>query len=94
MKCICGYDEYQYNDFDEIIGKNEDFIRSDMKISFETDGNYYKQNKVETVWICPKCGTLKIYMIIIKFFKFILALLNLLFICLIVIPVMYELIKF
>jgi len=32
-------------------------------------------------------------MIIIKFFKFIFALLNLLFICLIVIPVMYELIK-
>jgi len=60
MKCVCGYDEYEYNNDGEIINKKKEFIRSDMKIPFETDGNYYRQNKIETVYICPECGTLKI----------------------------------
>lgn len=60
MKYVCGYDEYIYNDDDEIAGKNENFIHSHMTISFETDGNCYRQNKVEPIFICPKCGTLKV----------------------------------
>jgi hypothetical protein len=61
MKCVCGYEDFIYNeDESEIIKFNEDFIQSELKVVFEADGNYYRQLKSETVYICPKCGTLKI----------------------------------
>jgi len=59
MKCACGYEDHQYNELGERI-KGIEFIQAELKVSFETDGNYYRQVKSETVYICPECGTLKI----------------------------------
>lgn len=54
MECVCGYN-VDYN-----IECDKDFIQSELKVSFEKDGNYHKIITSETVYICPECGTLKI----------------------------------
>ena len=61
MKCVCGYKDFEYSeDGSEIIKFNEDFIQSELKVYYETDGNYRRQTRSKTVYIYPKCGTLKI----------------------------------
>lgn len=65
MKCVCGY-EYDYiyeNESEEaIVGDNGDepFINSGLYAVFETEYGRISMTKKETVYICPKCGTLKI----------------------------------
>jgi hypothetical protein len=55
MKCNCGYEREYDIDTKTWIGK-EDFIYSDMKITY--NNNYSEYKKI--VYICPKYGTLKI----------------------------------
>jgi hypothetical protein len=56
MICNCGYDD---EDFDVTI-EVEPFIRTELKVTYESEGNYYKNLNSRTVYICPKCGALKI----------------------------------
>jgi hypothetical protein len=56
MKCNCGYD-----DTDSVVTIGiEPFIRTELKVTYESEGDYYKNLNSRTVYICPKCGTLKI----------------------------------
>jgi acetone carboxylase gamma subunit len=58
MKCVCGYeysDDYDENGEQILIG-DEEFLIS----KFELPYNQYEDIKIETVFICPKCGTLKV----------------------------------
>jgi hypothetical protein len=64
MKCICGYEHqsgynedtgnWEYN----LIG-DKPFIQSELKILYQ---DHYYDQKIKTIFICPKCGTLKIYL--------------------------------
>ena len=56
MKCNCGYDD---TDSDVTIGI-EPFIRTELKVTYESEGNWHKNLNCRTVYICPKCGMLKI----------------------------------
>jgi rubredoxin len=60
MECkACGYIyEEGYNDKDEwtVLQGDKDFIRTDNKIIF----NENFDDKIKTIFICPKCGVLKI----------------------------------
>ena len=64
MKCVCGYEhEKQWNKEDrdyETVKGDEEFIESKLELAYETDGRCYKNLRSSTVYICPKCGTLKI----------------------------------
>ena len=62
MKCACGY-EYETKesgDYSEVVIKgDEDFIKSTLNVTYSTDVNYeIWENR--TVYICPKCKTLKL----------------------------------
>lgn len=62
MKCVCGY-EYDYNFIDGekvVITGDKPFINSGLWAVFEIDDDYYPTVTRETIYICPKCGTLKI----------------------------------
>jgi hypothetical protein len=61
MKCVCGYKyEEKWNEEKKcslpIIG-DDAFINVDTKCTVRTDG--YHQRDVN-IYVCPKCGTLKI----------------------------------
>jgi rubredoxin len=65
MKCeAC---KYEYNvkydeDGEEILIGNEQFISSELRITINQKQGAWDCDRlsVETVWICPKCGALKV----------------------------------
>ena len=59
MKCNCGFEE-KWNAEKAVFEGGYQFIPSELKLSYETDGNYYRNMNSAVVYICPKCGTLKI----------------------------------
>lgn len=60
MKCVCGYEECAGIRFDRNEGYIQGFIESKFVIKYEKDINSSFYIKEEPVYICPKCGTLKI----------------------------------
>lgn len=52
----CGYDDSGY------ALNEKEFIPTELKLSVEKDGNYGKIIQTYTVYICPNCGTLKVYL--------------------------------
>lgn len=57
MKCVCGY-EYntKYENGKEILIGDEEFIPSKNSLTYRADKDLCNK----TIFICPKCGTLKI----------------------------------
>ena len=62
MKCTCGYESViKYENFEKIVTKgDEEFMRTKFEISYDSENDYYSDLKSSPVYICPKCGTLKI----------------------------------
>ena len=58
MKCVCGYEyeevRYQHDEDNIRVKGDEDFIR--IKVNFESERLDYRKD----IFVCPKCGTLKI----------------------------------
>ena len=52
MNCICGYDDLD----------GHAFIRSELNIAYEDPkvDDWHNPTKIKPIFICPKCGTLKI----------------------------------
>ena len=58
MKCVCGHEGEVRNLFNP---SDKDFIKSNLIAKYDVPGNRFLTTEVEeTVYICPKCGTLKI----------------------------------
>lgn len=66
MKCVCGYEHgFKQNENGELIfcyGEYGSFILSKIDIPYKVKGDFYEVLCNSSVWICPKCGTLKIQM--------------------------------
>jgi len=72
MKCVCGYekitdwDTYELKskleEFPDFKNGDEDFKMSNSTINFQLrEIDYYENGESnETIYACPKCGTLKI----------------------------------
>lgn len=57
MKCVCGF-EGEVNS--TILNITDGFDKTNLRVKISKNGNYGYYEVEECVYICPKCGTLKI----------------------------------